>query len=188
MTGTVRFIYVGTNDKINVSKAMKQLDQDKVPRGTWYLVAVHDLKNPKSKAKNCGYIILKDNKICIFYTNHLSSTPKLFIQKGVGPEPIKCVQGLGEILHYDKTSHTINKTTYRVPNIVVAYNKYMNNVDIVDQRRSTSYTPRKERKIYMSFFHLMLDYAINNAYALYRWVLDNYHSPDNCGHTKKQSS
>jgi len=55
----------------------------------------------------------------------------------------------------------------------------MNNVDIVDQRRRTSYTPRKERKVYMSFFHLMLDYAINNAYALYRWVLDNYHSTDN---------
>ena len=37
----------------------------------------------------------------------------------------------------------------------------------------------------MSFFHLMLDYAINNAYALYRWVLDNYHSKDNNDHRKK---
>ena len=89
------------------------------------------------------------------------------------------------MLRYDKTSHTINKSTYSVPNIVVAYNKYMNNVDLVDQRRRTSYTPRKERKIYMSFFHLMLDYAINNAYALYRWVYDNYNSTDNNDHRKK---
>ena len=50
----------------------------------------------------------------------------------------------------------------------------MNNVDLVDQRRKTSYTPRKERKLYMSFFHLILDYAINNAYALYRWAVDQY--------------
>jgi len=187
LTGTVRFTYVGPKDKANVGKAVTYLNQDIVPRGSWYLVGVHDLTKTKSKAKNCGYIVFKDNKICIFYTNHLQSTPTLYIQKGTHPDSVQCVRGLGEILRYDKTNYTINKSTFCVPNIIVAYNKYMNNVDIVDQRRRTSYTPRKERKLYMSFFHLMLDYAINNAYALYRWVLDNYNSTDNSDHTKNQS-
>jgi len=172
-TGTVRYMFVGPEDKVYVDKALKLLNPNNVPRGSWYLVAVHDLTNPKSKAKNCGYIIYKDNKLVIFYTNNLAGTPCRYILSGDNSQAIECVNGLGEILRYDKVIHTINKNVYHVPNIIVAYNKYMNSVDVVDQTRKTSYTPRKERKIYMSFFHLILDYAINNAYALYKWVLDN---------------
>ena len=172
-TGTVRYSYVGTDDKKYVDKVLKLLSPDNIPRSSWYLVAVHDHKNPRSKALNCGYIVYKDNKLVIFYTNNLQGTPSRYILKGENVEAVKLVHGLGEILRYDKSKYTVNKKVYLVPNIIVAYNLYMNNVDLVDQRRKATYTQRKERKIYMSFFHLILDYAVNNAYALYKWALDH---------------
>ena len=49
---------------------------------------------------------------------------------------------------------------------------YMNAVDIVDQRRRVLVTARKG-KIYMSFYTMILDLAVNNAYTLYRWLSDN---------------
>jgi len=172
-TGTVRYSYVGTDDKKYVDKVLKLLSPDNIPRSSWYLVAVHDHKNPRSKALNCGYIVYKDNKLVIFYTNNLQGTPSKYILKGENVEAVKLVHGLGEILRYDKSKYTVNKKVYLVPNIVVTYNLYMNNVDLVDQRRKATYTQRKERKNYMSFFHFILDYAVNNTYALYRWALDH---------------
>ena len=156
-TGTVRYKYVGKEDKCNVDKVLKLLAPDNVPRWTWYLVGVHDhtvLTKPKSKAKNCGYVIYKDNKNVIVYSNHLTGTPSKYILSGKTDEAVDLVHGLGEILRYDKSIYTVNKKVYNVPNVVVAYQLYMNNVDVVDQLRKASYTPRKERKIYMSFFIL----------------------------------
>jgi len=113
----------------------------------------------------------------ILYKSLSQDSPKL-VNKGSDPDSIEYVHGLGSINRFDKSKHTITKTVYRVPNIIVAYNKYMNNVDLVDQRRKTSYTQRKERKLYMNFFSLILDYAINNAYALYRWYHDMKNTPE----------
>ena len=92
------------------------------------------------------------NNLCIFYTNHLTKFPNKYLTSGTDQDSIDCVHGLGEILRWYQSQYTVNRTVYKVPNIIVAYNKFMNNVDIVDQRRKATYTQRKERKIYMSFF------------------------------------
>ena len=68
--------------------------------------------------------------------------------------------------------NSITRKVLQVPSIILAYNLYMNSVDIVDQRRKATYTRRKESKISMNFLQLILDYAIHNAYALFQWDRD----------------
>lgn len=62
---------------------------------------------------------------CILYKNHLSKTPKLYITKGTRKYSIECINGLGEMLRYDKSKYIVTKSVYNVPNIIVVYNKYM---------------------------------------------------------------
>ena len=132
----------------------KKLIHVSVKCGSWYLVASRDI-DPKTdratKSKIGGYIIYKDNRTCIFYTNHLSKTPPKYVIEVTHKDSIECVHVLGEMHRFDRTKHKVTKTVYNVHNITVAYNKYMNNVDLVDQRRKTSYTQRKEKKFYMIF-------------------------------------
>ena len=61
---------------------------------------------------------------------------------------------------------------FYVPAPIVAYNVYMNSVDILDQRRSTNAAQRNEKRLNMSLFTMVLDLAIHNAYALLCWLHD----------------
>ena len=81
-TGTVRYHFVGTDDKVNVDRALKLLAPENVPRCSWYLVGVHDHTKPRGKALNCGYVVYKDNKLCIFYSNNLTNTPSKYVLAG----------------------------------------------------------------------------------------------------------
>lgn len=133
------------------------------------------------QSKNSGYIILQDSKICVFYTNDLAQTPMKepvysFVKKSSSQKldhAIKCVHGLGPMLRWTN-ENMLNRDILRVPSIIVAYNLFMNLVDIMDQLRATCATKRRERRVTMSLYTFILDLAINNVFALYRgWLWDN---------------
>lgn len=81
--------------------------------------------------------------LCIFYTNHLTKCPDKLITPGTVNDAELCVHGMRDILRWDQSQYTVTRTVYRVPTIILAYNKFMNNVDIVDQLRKDMYTQRK---------------------------------------------
>ena len=94
------------------------------PRGSWLLICAYDEvpdleklqrkhaaeQKKKKKAKrtpfvlpldlvadNAGYIIWKDSKLVLFYTNDLESTPSVSILDGKSNEAISCVRGLAPL-------------------------------------------------------------------------------------------
>ena len=55
-----------------------------------------------------------------------------------------------------------------VPPILPAYNKFMGGVDRTDQHRRTYRFDRKSKRYWLRIFFQFFDYAINNAYLLYK--------------------
>lgn len=121
------------------------------------------------KSPNCGYILWKDSKLVMFYTNDLAHTPSEDILHDTSEEAIRCVNGLGP-LHRWTVTEMLNRTVFHVPAPIVAYNMFMNSVDIMDQIRSTNPTRRNEKRLSMTMFTLVFDLAVHNAFALYLWI------------------
>ena len=115
--------------------------------------------------EKAGYIVWKESKCDIFYSNDLASTPTLPIMFGDSTEAVQCVHGLKSLTCWTD-NEAMNKAVFHVPTIIVAYNHFMNLVNRLDQLRSTNPTRRKEKRVEMTIFTLFLDLAINNAYAL----------------------
>ena len=163
-------------------------------RGAWVLVRAHDkvsnydklkkqhVREQKRKKKaNClpftvpvespadraGYILFKDNKVVCFYTNDLEKTPSLDILLHSDPEVVTCTQGLASIARWTG-EESLHRRTFQVLTIVVAYNTYMNLVDHMDQLQPTSPIKHKEWRVEMTIFTMLLDLAVNNAFALYK--------------------
>ena len=85
-------------------------------------------------APNCGYIIYKDRKDVIFYTNDLAATPnELVVIGNDDSHAIHCVNGLGK-LHRWTDDCMLQCEVFMAPAIIVAYNLFMNAVDRMDQR------------------------------------------------------
>ena len=57
-----------------------------------------------------------------------------------------------------------------VPVFIVAYNKYMNSVDKMDQKRSTNPTKRKEKRLGMSIFTYLLDQACLQSFSVFKCI------------------
>ena len=91
-------------------------------------MAPHDLV-----AENAGYIVWKDKKIVIFYTNDLASSPSVPILDGSEPEARSAVHGLA-ILSRWTGKEIFHRTLFSVPSPIVAYNMFMNSVDRMDQK------------------------------------------------------
>ena len=111
----------------------------------------------------------KDSKVVLFYTNDLAHTPSAAILDCSDEESILCVNGLAELERWTGTE-CMSRKKFMVPSIIVAYNMFMNSVDCMDQLRSTNPTRRRERRLGMTIFTLILDLAVNNAFALYNKV------------------
>ncbi|HEY9301516.1 MAG TPA: hypothetical protein VIQ31_35160, partial [Phormidium sp.] len=116
-------------------------------------------------AKNSGYIVFKDKKIVLFYSNDLASTPCEPVLDGNDPRAIDAVHGLAEIKRW-LGMECMTRSSLHVPAVVVAYNLYMNAVDRFDQARGTNACQRKEVRLNMSVFTFLIDAAVSNAYAL----------------------
>lgn len=194
LVGTVKFTNVDAINRIYLSMAIQEMKNE--PRGTWMLVrAYNKTKNTdelrkkhniemKSKpinervpftpsadtvATKSGYVIWKDSKIVIFYSNDLKATPSNAILKCTSGEAIACVHGLANLERWTGVE-SLHRTTFQVPSFIVAYNLFMNSVDRLDQRRSTNPTRQVEKKLHMSLFTLYLDLSVHNAYALFQKI------------------
>jgi len=187
--GTVKFTNVDATNRYYLSKGMQMLKD--AARGTWCLVQAchkhpdydklrnqHTAQRRRSgsaspsfippldnKASKCGYIVFKDSKVVVFYTNDLAEDPPEPILMGSDDRAVKCVHGLAKISRWTGTEN-LNRTDFFVAAPIVAYNMFMNGVDRMDQYRSTLATQRKERRLQMTIFTYLLDLAIGQAFAL----------------------
>ena len=94
-------------------------------------------------AEKAGYIVWKDKKIVIRYTNDLASSPSVPILDGSEREAQLAVHGLSELTRWTG-KEIFHRTTFSVPSHIVAYNLFMNSVDRMDQKRSALPCKRKE--------------------------------------------
>ena len=82
---TMKLLFVNSGDKSLVKYVLNHIK--KLSQGTWFLlwVTVDGVIQ-----KNCGYIVFKDKRPVLFYTNDLKDTPTNRIQ-GVTYESVRCV-------------------------------------------------------------------------------------------------
>ena len=167
--GTVKFTNVNAINQIYFQKAIEELKDS--PRGSWKLVQAFNKSDdverlhlhhnsmqkniPSSQhaafvppstsvADSAGFIIWKDQKLVIFYSNDLDGTPKLPIMDDMSEDAIKCVYGL-QSLQWWTGNEIMHQMIFKVPAVVVAYNKYMNCVDQMNQALSTAQMMHKEK-------------------------------------------
>ena len=163
--GTCRLNVIQSKNKIGVKKAIDMLKNQE--RGTWALVrAFNSQTEDDDVAPNCGYIVFKDRKDVIFYTNDLAGTPKELVVIGnTDDHAIHCVNGLAK-LHRWTDDSMLHRRVFMAPATIVAYNLFMNAVDRMDQRRQPLACQRREKRVNMSVFTMIMDIACSNAYAL----------------------
>lgn len=116
-------------------------------------------------AEKCGYVVLKDSKVALFYTNDLSTTPSSPILYSSDEEAITAVNDLGVIRRWHG-NEVLHHTEMQVPAIIVADNYFMNSTDRMDQIRSTAPTWRKERRLPMTLFTFVLDPVVDNTRSI----------------------
>jgi hypothetical protein len=136
-----------------VQKAIDLLDAK--PRGSWCLVRAYDeqpelsLYQQRHQARNkdldksereafvppmdnvspdCGYILFKDSKIVIFYSNDLDGMPSEAILDDSNEEAIRICRGLSSI-HRWTGNKILTRSTFQVPAPIVGYNMFMNGID-----------------------------------------------------------
>ena len=84
------------------------------------------------KVHNAGFIVFKDKKPVISYTNDLAHTPDKAILQADEENAINCIPGLGPLCQW-AGNELLGRTVFYVPAPIVAYNIFMNAVDIMDQ-------------------------------------------------------
>ena len=94
-------------------------------------------------AEKYGYIVFKDSKLVLFYTNNLLENPPEPVLLGSDDRALRCIHGLAKLSHWTGTE-VLNQTDFFVAAPIVAYNMFMNSVDCTDQYRSTLATQQKE--------------------------------------------
>jgi hypothetical protein len=77
-------------------------------------------------------MIFKDSKVVVFYSNNLFERPLEAVLHGSDDRAVKCVHGLSTISRWTGTE-VLHRTDFLVPAPIVAYNKFMNRVDHMDQ-------------------------------------------------------
>jgi hypothetical protein len=126
LIGTIKFTNVDVTNRYYLSEGMELLKN--ADRGSWCLVQVFHkhpdydrLQNQHSTnmhcqgsssntamsiipplnnpAKNCGYIVFKDSRLVLFYTNDLVEDPPEPVLLGSDERAIKCVHGLAKLSH-----------------------------------------------------------------------------------------
>ncbi|POM75332.1 LOW QUALITY PROTEIN: Hypothetical protein PHPALM_7578 [Phytophthora palmivora] len=187
MLGTVR---IALQEKWMAERLEASKERiDNAERGSWELLAALDVpadweklqeKHKRTQksfqhtfkrlASNAGYIVFRDKKTVVFYTNDLAGTPSQDVLPGHSQEAIQLCCGLAPLQRWtgDQVMH---RKTFQVPAMIVAYNLFMNGVDRVDQLRSTNPIRRKERHLSISILTWALDLALINAFSLFRKVV-----------------
>ena len=162
--GTVKLSMIDKHNKTLLTEAINLLKN--AERGKWYLVPSFNYDGTKQiQAENAGFVVWVDKKIVRFYCNDLDGTPPPIISDETSETAIKCVRGLLSIERWTG-KEIMNRTIFKTPAIIVAYNAFMNAVDRSDQKRSTNPTCRREKRAVMSLFTWILDIAVNNAVCI----------------------
>jgi hypothetical protein len=78
---------------------------------------------------------------------------------------IHCVNGLAK-LHRWTDDSMLHRRVFMAPATIVAYNLFMNAVDRMDQHRQPLACQRREKRVNMSVFTMIMDTVCSNAYAL----------------------
>ncbi|ETN20234.1 hypothetical protein PPTG_03279 [Phytophthora nicotianae INRA-310] len=117
------------------------------------------------RSPHAGYIVFRDKRVVLFYTNDLAVTPLEDILDGSAPEAQACCRGISFVQRWTGTK-VFRRSNVRAPTHVAIYNKFMNDVDRFDQMRSTNPTRRRGKRLHMSIFTWLLDLAIHNAFTL----------------------
>ncbi|OWZ00028.1 hypothetical protein PHMEG_00028870 [Phytophthora megakarya] len=120
---------------------------------------------PVTIASHAGYIVFKDSRTIIFYTNDLTVTMSESILSSSSQEAVRYVHGLHPIARWTG-AEMMHMALLYVPVSIAAFNKFMNAVDRVDQLRSTNSTQHREVRLTMTLFTWALDICIINAFAL----------------------
>ena len=148
-------------NRYHLSKAIESMKD--ASRGSWCLVQAFN-KHPNERLRNqhqaqqrrssgtnqantfvpplddaankAGYLVFKDSKVVVFYTNDLLENPPEPILQGSDERAVKCVHGLAKISRWTGTE-VLHCTEFFVPAPIVAYNMFMNGVDCMDQLRAT---------------------------------------------------
>jgi len=195
--GTVKFTNVDGTNRYYLSRAIETLKD--ASRGSWAVVQVfnkhrnydqlrgqHAAQQRRVPAKDrtpfvppldsvaerTGYIVFKDSKVVLFYSNDLVQTPPEAILLHHDERAVQCVGGLAKISRWTG-SEVLHRTDFYVAAPIVAYNMFMNGVDRMDQYRATLATQRKEKRIYMTIFTFVLDLSISQGYAIYQKAMSS---------------
>ncbi|ETL77356.1 hypothetical protein L917_21703, partial [Phytophthora nicotianae] len=193
LLGTVRLNLVDKWNKPAVKASIERVDASE--RGSWELVAAVGLEPgwkekqkkhqasqrrlPKAQrttyepvivqAEKAGYVIYKDRKVVIFYTNDLKATPSQPTLPSTSPEAVLCCHGTYPIQRWTE-DRMMHRRVFMAPTIIAAYNFCMNAVDRVDQLRSTNPIRRREKRLGMTMFTWLMDIAIINAHTLVKTI------------------
>jgi len=123
-------------------------------------------------ADRAGYILFKDNKIVAMYSNDLASNVPIGVWV-VKPTDrptdalTSIVRGMSFVKRWTEEKKALRKSRLLVPAVVVAYNKFMNAVDVMDQYRGYCATKRKEQRLSTAMFGFVVDLCVHNAFAVY---------------------
>ena len=98
-------------------------------------------------AEKAGYIVWKDKKIVICYTNNLASLPSVPILDGSEREAPLAVHGLSIITRWTG-KEIFHRTAFSVPSHIVAYNLFMNAVDRM-KKKYLCFPAKEEKKIFI---------------------------------------
>ncbi len=105
----------------------------------------------------------------VFYSNDLLETPPEAVLHGSDDRAVQCMHGLSTISRW-MGNEVLHWTGFLVPAPIVAYNKFMNGVDHMDQLRSTHVTQWREKKVHMTIITYLLDLSFTQAYTIYQKI------------------
>ncbi|KAE9332458.1 hypothetical protein PR003_g14511 [Phytophthora rubi] len=151
-TGTVRLNVIGEWNKPAVEDSVRRVAE--AARGEWEFVTVVDLEPGTKKkevdhdkaqkqlpkalrstyqpilqlADRSGYIIYKDCKVVIFYSNDLLATPTSRTLRGNSAEAVACCHGLYPIRRWTN-DRVMHRKIFMAPAVIAMYNRFMNGVD-----------------------------------------------------------
>ena len=93
-------------------------------------------------AEKAGYILFKDSKAVIFYSNDLGLTPSKPILHSHEDEAISAVRGIGNMQRWTGSENLV-RTDFGTPNLIISCNMFMNGVDRFDQLKAVNFFIRK---------------------------------------------
>ena len=102
----------------------------------------------------------------IFFSNDLALTLEQDVTPGSDARAWKAVNSSVTVRRW-LGDETLQRSTLQASTVIAAYNRFMNGVDRVDQKRAIVPKRRKKQRLCMSLFTWLLDLCIHNAYSLY---------------------